>query len=107
MTRMGELMHFGQLFKACGNYYLAQIAYILHKFCKVFKNIIFSSKIIFWQLLLTFGDVLLVTLVVALTQMFFRTKVMSRDSSYGKVASDTRLEDLSSNRKSLVNFKEH
>ena len=29
VTRLGDLLHFGQLFKACGNNYFAQIAHIL------------------------------------------------------------------------------
>ena len=32
VTKMGDLMHFGQLFKACGNNYFAQIAYIIIQF---------------------------------------------------------------------------
>ena len=47
MTRLGDLMHFGQIFKPCGNHYFAQIAYIFIQFCKGFKNIHFSSEIIF------------------------------------------------------------
>ena len=42
--------------------YFAQIALILDNFCKGVKIFHFSSEIIFWQLLLTFGDFLLVTL---------------------------------------------
>ena len=33
VNRLGDL-HFGQLFKACGNSYYAQIAHILGNFCK-------------------------------------------------------------------------
>ena len=62
MTRLGDLMHFGQRFKACGNNYFAQP--LLYNFCKGFKNFKFSSEIIFGQLLETFGDFLLVTLVM-------------------------------------------
>ena len=60
MTRLGGLLHFGQLFEACGNNYFAQIAHI----CMVsrFQNLSFLSKIIFGQLIKTFGDILLVTL---------------------------------------------
>ena len=43
VTRLGDLIHFGQLFKACDNNYFAQIAYI---FCKGFKNFHFSCEII-------------------------------------------------------------
>ena len=50
VTRLDDLFHFGQLFKACGNNYFAQIAHILDNFCKGFKNFHFSSEIIFGQL---------------------------------------------------------
>ena len=61
MTRLGDLLHFWQLFKACDNNYFAQITHILGKLCKVVKIFNFSSEIIFWQLFLVFGDFLLVT----------------------------------------------
>ena len=32
VTRLGDLLHFGQLFKVCGNKYFAQIAYIFIQF---------------------------------------------------------------------------
>ena len=32
VTRLANLLHFGQLFKACDNKYFAQIAHILGKF---------------------------------------------------------------------------
>ena len=38
VTRMGDLLHFGQLFQACGKNYFAQIAHI---FIKVSKYLIF------------------------------------------------------------------
>ena len=41
---MGDLLYFGQLFKACGNNYLAQIAHILRQFGKVSKSFIFPVK---------------------------------------------------------------
>ena len=50
-------MHFWQLFKACDNNYFAQIAHILGNYCKDVSGIIFG------QLLQTFGDFLLVTLL--------------------------------------------
>ena len=62
VTRLGDLLHFGQIFKASGNNYFAQTAHILGKFCRGIKIFHFSSGIIFGQLLLTFGDFLLVTL---------------------------------------------
>ena len=49
-TRLGDLLHFGQLLKACGNNYFAQIAQIFRNFCKVVKICRFSSEIIFVQL---------------------------------------------------------
>ena len=32
VTRLGDLLHFRQLFKACGNNYFAQIAHIFRQF---------------------------------------------------------------------------
>ena len=52
----------GQLFKACGNNYFAQIAHIFRQFCKGVKLFHFSSKISFGQLLKTFGNFFLVTM---------------------------------------------
>ena len=49
VTRLGNLLHFGQLYKACGKNNFAQIAHILGNFS-------FSSEIIFGQLLYTFGN---------------------------------------------------
>ena len=46
VTRLGDLLHFEQLFKACGNNYFAQIAHILGNFCKVVKIFNFVSEII-------------------------------------------------------------
>ena len=63
VTRFGDLLHFGHFFKASGNNYFAQIAHILGNFCKCVKILHFSSGIIFGQLLLTFGDFFLVTLM--------------------------------------------
>ena len=62
MTRFGDLLHFGQLFKACGNNYFAQFAHILGNFGKGVKLFHFSSEISFGQLKKTFGDFLLVML---------------------------------------------
>ena len=50
VTRLGNFLHFGQLLKACGNNYFAQIAHILGNFCKGVKIFHFSSEIIFGQL---------------------------------------------------------
>ena len=64
MTRLGDLLHIGQLFKACGNNYFAQIAHpFIQFYCKDTKNFHFSCEIMFGQLLQTFGDFLLVTLL--------------------------------------------
>ena len=45
-----DLLHFGQLFKVCGNNYFAQIAHILGNFCYGAKIFHFSSGINFRQL---------------------------------------------------------
>ena len=46
VTRLGDLLHFGQPFKACGKNYFAQIAHIFRIFL-----LSFASEIIFGQLL--------------------------------------------------------
>ena len=51
VIRLSNLLHFGQLFKACGNNYFAQITQILGNFCKGVTIFLFSSGIIFGQLL--------------------------------------------------------
>ena len=51
VTRLGDLLHFGQLFKACGNNYFTQIAHILGNFCKGLKSFIFLLKSFIGQLL--------------------------------------------------------
>ena len=51
VTRLGFVLHFGQLFKANGNNYFAQISHNLGIFCKVVKILHFASEIIFGQLL--------------------------------------------------------
>ena len=51
VTRLGDLLDFGQLFNAFGNNYFAQIFHILRIFCKGVKIYHFSSDIIFGQLL--------------------------------------------------------
>ena len=48
VTRLGDLLDFGQLFKACGNNYLAQIVHILVHYFKGVKIVQFSIVIIFW-----------------------------------------------------------
>ena len=63
VTRLGDLLHFGQLFKASSNNYFAKIAHIFGNFCIGVKIFQFSSEIIIGQLLETLGNFLLVTLV--------------------------------------------
>ena len=63
VTRLGDLLPIGQLFKACGNDYFTQNARILRQFfVKLSISFIFLVEIIFEQLLKTFGNFLLVTL---------------------------------------------
>ena len=63
MTRLGDLLDFGHLFQAFGNNCIAQITHILDIFCKGVKIIHLPCEIIFGQLLKTFGNYLLVTLL--------------------------------------------
>ena len=51
MTRLGDLLDFGQIFKAFGNNTFAQISNILGNFFKGVKIYHFSGEIIFRQLL--------------------------------------------------------
>ena len=44
VTRLGDLLDFGQLFKAFGNNYFAQISHIHRQFCKGVKSLIFLVK---------------------------------------------------------------
>ena len=62
VTRLGDLLDFGQRFKALGHNLFAQISNFLDNFCEGVKIFHFSSENIFGQLLYTFGDFLLVTL---------------------------------------------
>ena len=64
--QIGRFFNFGQLFKAFGKNYFPQISHILRQFfCKGVRIYRFSSEIIFGQLLSTFGNFFLVTLVVS------------------------------------------
>ena len=45
VARVGDVLHFGQLFKACVTKYFAQIAHILDNFCKGFKIFHFCREI--------------------------------------------------------------
>ena len=51
VTRLGDLLHFWQLFKAGGNNYFAQISHIFGNFCEGVKIFDFSGTINFGQLL--------------------------------------------------------
>ena len=51
VTRLGDLLDFGQFFKPFGNNQFAQISHILRQLLKGVKNFKFSSEIIFGQLL--------------------------------------------------------
>ena len=74
VTRLGDLLQVGQLFKASGSNHFDRIAHVLSNFCKGVKIFQFSSRIIFGQLLQIFGNFLLVTLIATyfLTQVLFR-----------------------------------
>ena len=58
VTRLGDLLYFGQLFKA----FLHKSLTFLGNFCIGVKSYHLASEIIFGQLLQTFGDFFLVTL---------------------------------------------
>ena len=62
VTRLADLLNFGQLFKALATINLPKSPAFLGNFCKGVKIYHFSSEIIFGQLLKTFGDFFLVTL---------------------------------------------
>ena len=51
VTRLGDFLHFGQLFKAFGNNYFAQFSQILSQFFEGVKIYHLSSEIIFGQFL--------------------------------------------------------
>jgi len=61
VTRFDDLLDFGQLFKATIN--LSKSPTLLGNFWKGVKIYHFSNEIIFRQLLWTFGDFFLVTLI--------------------------------------------
>ena len=50
VTRLGDLLHLRQLFKACGNKYFPKITHILGNFSKGVKLFHVSREIMFWQL---------------------------------------------------------
>ena len=65
VTRDGDFLHFGQPFKAGGNNYLPKLPTLLGNFCKGVKIIHFSCEIVFGQLLWTFVNFHLVTLILS------------------------------------------
>ena len=66
VTRLGDFLPFGQLLKPLATINLAKSPTFLGNFCKGVKIYHFSSEINFGQLLWTFGDFYLVTLVTKL-----------------------------------------
>ena len=54
VTRLGDLLDFGQLFKTLWQQLFAQISHILRQFCKGVKIYHFSTDIIYWA---TFIDI--------------------------------------------------
>ena len=56
VTRLGDILDFGQLFKAFATINLPKSATFLSIFCKGIKIFNISSEIIFGQILQTFGD---------------------------------------------------
>ena len=62
VTRLGDFLHFGQLFKLLATINLPKSLAFLGNFCKGVKIFNFTSKINFGQLLQTSGNHLLVTL---------------------------------------------
>ena len=62
-TRLGDFLEIGQVLKPLATIYLPKSPTFLGIHCKGVKICHFSSELIFWQLLQTFGDFFLVTLV--------------------------------------------
>ena len=67
-TRLGDLLDFGQLSKPVATISLPKCLTFLGNFSKGVKILNFSSKIIFGQLLQTFGNFLQVTLHVCVKE---------------------------------------
>ena len=84
VTRLGIFLHFWQLFKALATINLPKSPTFLGNFCKGVKIFHFSSEINFGQLLQTFGDFSLVTLVDAV----FAVVIFSTKASKQVFASD-------------------
>ena len=66
VTRLGNLLDFGQIFQAFGNNHFPKSPTFLGKFCRGAKIFNFSSEIIFGELLQTFGNFYLVTLTTTI-----------------------------------------
>ena len=64
VTKFGDLLDFGQLLKPLAIINLPKSPTVLGNFCVGAKIFNFSSEILFGQLLWTFGDFSLVTLIV-------------------------------------------
>ena len=62
VTRLGDLLDFGQGFKALAKFNLPKSPTFLGNFCKGVKIYCFSCEIIIGQLFWTFGNFFLVTL---------------------------------------------
>ena len=105
VTRLGDLLHFGQLFKACGNNYFTQIAHIIRQFLLGLEIFHFSSESIFGQLLKTFGDFLLVTLQLSLMKINYnsttRKKERKKDSWRPQVEGETEFPGIERERESI------
>ena len=54
MTRLGDLLHFGQLLKPVAKIILPKWPSLLGNFCKCVKIFDFSSEIIFWATFIDF-----------------------------------------------------
>ena len=71
VTRLDDFCFLGKHSKPVGAIILPKWLTLLGDFCKCVKIIHFSSEIIVGQLLLTFGDFLLVTLIRGHSELFF------------------------------------
>ena len=77
MTRLGDLLDFGEHFKPLVTINLPKSSTFLGIFCKGVKIYHFSSEIIFGQLLQTFGNSLLVTLIRILSGFLERSLIQN------------------------------
>ena len=65
VTRVGDLLDFGQLFEAFGNNYFAQNSHILRQFLKRCQNLSYFSWIHFWATFMDIWQFFLVTLLLS------------------------------------------